>query len=73
MEFLTLSNLHKASNRAVTHISYKMHENRCALLKSDKHVRPIPFTVMCTPTDSSALIKTIDVFYYIGVLVCTIV
>jgi len=29
---LTLSNLNKPSNRAVTHTSYKMHENRCVLL-----------------------------------------
>jgi len=30
-----------------------MHENRCALLKSDMHVRPIRFTVLCTPIGSS--------------------
>jgi len=70
--FLTLSNLHKTSNRAVTHISYKMPENQCVLLKSDMHVRPMRFTVLCIPTDSSDK-KTIYVFYYIGVLVCTIV
>ena len=50
--FATLSNLNKTSNLAVTHTS-KMHENRCVLLKSDKHVRPMRFTVLCTPTDSS--------------------
>jgi len=44
--------LNKTSNRAVTH-SYKMHENRCVLLKIDMHVRPMRFTVLCTPTDSS--------------------
>jgi len=51
--FLTLSNLHKTSNRAVTNTSYKMHENRCVLLKSGMHVRPMRFTVLYTPTDSS--------------------
>jgi len=51
--FLTLSNLNKTSIRAVTHNSYKMHENRCVLLKSDMHVQPMRFTVLCTPTDSS--------------------
>jgi len=51
--FLTLSNLNKTSNRAVTHTSYKMHEYRCVLLKNDMHVRPMRFTVLCTPTDSS--------------------
>ena len=50
--FLTLSNLNQISNLAVTH-TYKMHENRCVLLESDMHVRPMPFTVLCTPTDSS--------------------
>ena len=49
MVFSTLSNLKKTSNRA----SYKMHENRCVLRKSDMHVRPMRFTVVCTPTDSS--------------------
>jgi len=38
--FLRLSNLNKTSNRAVTHTSYKIHENWCVLLKSDMHVRP---------------------------------
>jgi len=38
----------------VTHTSYKMHENRCVLLKSDMYVRPMQFTVLCTLT---ALIK----------------
>jgi len=70
--FLTLSNLNKTSNRAVTHISYKMRENRWVLLESDMHVRPMRFTVLCTPTDSSDK-NTIDVFYHIGVLVCTTV
>ena len=40
--------------------------------KSDMHVRPMRFTVLCTPTDSSDK-NPIDVFYYSGVLVCTIV
>jgi len=47
-----LSNLNKTSNRAATHTSYKMHESRCVLLKNDMHVRPMRFTVSCTPTDS---------------------
>jgi len=51
--FLRWSNLSKTLNRAVTHTSYKMHENRCVLLKSDMHVRPMRFTALCTPTDSS--------------------
>jgi len=51
--FLTLSNLNNTSNRAVTNTSYKMYENRCILLKSDMHVRPMRFTVLCTLTDSS--------------------
>jgi len=38
---------------AVAHTSYKMHENRCVLLKMDMHVRRIRFTILCTPTDSS--------------------
>jgi len=42
--FLTLSNSNKTIHRAVTHIFYKMHENRCVLLKSDMHVRPMRFT-----------------------------
>jgi len=55
--FLTLSNLNKRSNRAATHTSYKMHENRCVLLQSDMHVRPMRFTILCTPTDSSDKIQ----------------
>jgi len=51
--FLTLSHLSKTSNRAVTHTSYKTYENRCVLLKSDMHVRPIRFIVLCTPANSS--------------------
>jgi len=43
--FSSLSNLNKTSNSAVTITSYKMHENRCVLLKSDVHVRPMRFTV----------------------------
>jgi len=34
-------------------LSYTMHENRCVLLKSDMLVRPMRFTVWCTPADSS--------------------
>jgi len=51
--FLTLSNLDKTSSHAVTITSYKMHENRCVLLKSDLYVRPMRFTVLWTQTDSS--------------------
>jgi len=51
--FLTLSNIKKTSNCAVTNTSNKMHENRCVLLKTDMHVRLMRFTVLCTPTDSS--------------------
>jgi len=54
--FLTLSNLNKRSSRAVTH-TYKMHENRCALFMSNMHVRPMRFTILCTPTDSSDKIQ----------------
>ena len=67
--FLTLCNLNKTRNRAVTHISYKMHENR---YKSDMQVRPIRLTISCTPTNSSD--KTfLEEFYYIAVLVCVII
>ena len=62
--FLTLSNLNRASNYAVTHISYKMHENRCVLLKSEMHVRPMRFTVLCTPTDSSDKTKGCVLLYW---------
>ena len=60
--FLTLGHLNKTSNRAGTHTSYttyKMHENRCVLLESDMHVRPMRFTVLCTTTDSSDKSKLI--------------
>jgi len=36
--------------------------------KSDMHVRPMRFSILCTPTDSSDK-KPSDVFYYIAVLV----
>jgi len=54
--FATLSNLKKTSNIAVNHTSYKMHENLFFYYfycKSDMHVRPIRFCILCTPTDSS--------------------
>ena len=52
--FVTLSNLNKTSNRAVTHSSYKMHKNGSVLdCKSDMHVRPMRFSILCTLTDSS--------------------
>jgi len=67
---LTLSNLNKTSNRAVTPTSYTIHGNRCVLLKSDMHVRSMRFTVLCTPTDSSDKTQLMcsnpsDVFYYV--------
>jgi len=70
--FLTLSNLNKTSNRAVTRTSYKMHENQCVLLKSDMHARPMRFTVLCTPTDSSDKTQLI-LSFYISVLLCVMV
>ena len=48
-----------------------MHENRYVLLKSDMHVRPMRFTILCTPTDSSE--KTQLMFYYIALLVYILV
>jgi len=36
--------------------------------KSDMHVRPIRFSILCTPIDSSDK-NPIDVFYYVAVLV----
>ena len=36
--------------------------------KSDMHLRPMRFSIFCTPTDSSDKIN-FDVFYYIAVLV----
>jgi len=52
--FVTLSDLNKTSNRAVTH-TYKMHENWSVLqyFKSDMHVRPMRFSISCNPADSS--------------------
>ena len=63
--------LNKTSNRSVTHTSYKMHENRCVLLEIYMHVRPMRFTALCTPTDSSDKTRLIcsnpiGVFYYVG-------
>jgi len=67
--FVTLSNLSMTSNRAVTHASYKIHENWCVLLW-------VIYT--CGQCDSTycalqltPLTKPIVVFYYISVLVCT--
>jgi len=51
--FVTLSDLNKTSNRPVTHTSYEMHGNEVFYCKSDMHVRPIRFSILCTPTDSS--------------------
>jgi len=53
--FLTLSNLKKTSNRAVIHIFYKMHENRCVLLKSEMHMR-LMHSLFCA-LQLTALIK----------------
>jgi len=36
--------------------------------KNDMHVRPVRFSILCTPTDSSDK-NPIDVFYHIAVLV----
>jgi len=54
--FVTLSDLNKTSNHAVTHTSYKMHENQCVLLKCNIHVRPTnsPFRAL----QLTALIKS---------------
>jgi len=49
---VTLSDLKKTSNRAVNHTSYKMHVE-VFYCKSDMHVRPMRFSILCTPTDSS--------------------
>jgi len=70
--FLRLSNLNETSNRAATHTSYKMHGNRCVLLKIDMHVRPMRFTVLCTPTDSSDETELIcsTIFLCLFVLQC---
>jgi len=51
--FVTLSDLNKTSNRDVAH-TYKMHENWSVLYcKSDMHVRPMRFSILCTSTYSS--------------------
>jgi len=47
-----------------------MNENLCFLLKSDMHMRPKRFNVLCSPTgspDKTQLMcsKPIDVFYYV--------
>jgi len=51
------------------HTSYKMHENRCVLLKNDKHVRPMRFSILCTPTDSSDKTQLV----YSTILLCLFV
>ena len=50
--FVTLRDLNKTPNRAVTH-TYKMHKKEVFCYKSDMHGRPMRFSMLCTPTDSS--------------------
>jgi len=51
--FVTLSNLNKTSNRAVTHFLIKCMKIEEFYCKRDMHVRPMRFTFLCTPSDSS--------------------
>jgi len=44
--------LNKTSNRAVTH-TYKCMKTEVFYFKSDMHLRPMRFRILCTPTDSS--------------------
>ena len=57
--FVTLSDLNKTSNRAATHPSHKMHESWSVVFfgKSDMQVRPLRFSKLYTPTDSSDKIQ----------------
>ena len=48
--FETLSNLNKTSNRAATHTSYEID---VFYYMSEMHVRPMRFSILFTPTDSS--------------------
>jgi len=47
--FLTLSNMNKLSDRVATH-TYKID---VFFYKSDMHVRPLRFSILGTPNDSS--------------------
>jgi len=51
--FVTLSDLNKASNRAVTYTSQNCMKTEMLYCKSDMYVRPMRFSILCTPTDSS--------------------
>jgi len=54
--FVTLSDMNKTSNRAVTHthtLLIKCMKVEVFCYKSDMHVRPMRFSILCTPTDSS--------------------
>jgi len=50
--FVTLSDLNKTSNRAVTTL-IKWLKTEVFCCKSDIHGRPMRFSILCTPTDSS--------------------
>ena len=49
--FVTLSDLNKTSNCTVSH-TYKTHKTEAFYCESDMHVRPMRFSILCTPTDS---------------------
>ena len=64
--------MNKTSNRAVTHtltllIKYMKVEVFC--YKNDMHVRPMRFSILCTPTDSSDKSQLI----YSTILLCLFV
>jgi len=56
--FVTLSNLNKTLNRAVlyTILLIKCMKIDVICYKSNMHVRPMRFSILCTPTDNSVLI-----------------
>jgi len=51
--FITVSDLNKTSNRAVTTLLIKCMKTKVSYCKSDMHMRPMRFSILCTPTDSS--------------------
>ena len=51
--FATLINLNKTSNRAETTLLIKCMKTEVFYFKSDMHIRPTRFRILCTPTDSS--------------------
>ena len=57
--------MNKTSNRAVTHTSYKNMKSYVFYYKSDMHVRPMRFSILCTPTDSSD-----ETIVYSTILLC---